>query len=254
MLTIVNSFDDAYISPLMLRSLSLCRIHETLNRLQQDQLEKLRRWLTETEDRISQLGAGQQPDTLAVAGRMLSDHQSLQQDLRAQEEYVNDLSNMVVIVDESADCSQMEDQLSALGERWSHVCLWAEQRAAALQQLLAHWQQLDAELHRLKSWLATHEHSLRLIEANPSTDRHQMNDTARQLQVRHQGVRNSRFGCTKILSLQLILKIFIRFFRIFFSEFETFRIFSDILGLFKDFSIFRIFGDFSDLADFWEFF
>ena len=81
------------------------------------------------------------------------------------------------------DCSQMEDQLSALGERWSHVCQWAEQRAVGLEQLANHWEQLETDLKKIKSWLATHEHSLRLIEANPSTDRNQMMDVARQLQV-----------------------------------------------------------------------
>ncbi|EFX89386.1 dystrophin [Daphnia pulex] len=116
---------------------------------------------------------------------MLEDHQSLQRDLEAQQEHVNALSNMVVIVDESVsdNCAQMEDQLSALGERWSHVCRWAEQRASALQHLSHHWEQLDADLMRLKSWLAAHEHSLRLIETNPSTDRSQMIDVARQLQL-----------------------------------------------------------------------
>jgi len=159
------------------------RIHETLTKLQQDQLEKLRHWLTSTEDRISQLATGQQPDNLTAAVRMLEDHQALQRDLEAQQEDVNALSNMVVIVDENADCSQMEDQLSALGERWSHVCQWADQRASALQQLVSTWEQLDQELQRVKTWLAGHEQSLRLIEANPSTDRNQMADVARQLQL-----------------------------------------------------------------------
>lgn len=81
------------------------------------------------------------------------------------------------------DCSQMEDQLSALGERWSHVFRWAEQRATALQQLADHWEHLDTNLKRLKNWLESHEHALRLIEANPSADRTQMIDVARQLQA-----------------------------------------------------------------------
>ncbi|KAI9557614.1 dystrophin [Daphnia sinensis] len=161
------------------------RIHETLTKLQQEQLERLRQWLTATEDRISQLAAVPQPETLTAADQMLQDHQSLQRDLEAQQEHVNALSNMVVIVDESVsdNCAQMEDQLSALGERWSHVCRWAEQRASALQQLSNHWEQLTADLTRLKCWLASHEHSLRLIETNPSTDRSQMIDVARQLQL-----------------------------------------------------------------------
>ena len=79
----------------------------------------------------------------------------------------------------------MEDQLSALGERWSHVCKWGEQRATALQQLTNHWEQLDTDFNRLKSWLASHEQSLRLIEMNPNADRTQMIDVARQLQVNY---------------------------------------------------------------------
>jgi len=84
----------------------------------------------------------------------------------------------------------MEDQLSALGERWSHVCQWAEQRSSSLTQLVSHWEQLDGDLSRLKSWLAAHEHSLRLIEANPNADRSQMIDVARQLQVNNVNIPN----------------------------------------------------------------
>ena len=89
----------------------------------------------------------------------------------------------------------MEDQLSALGERWSHVCGWAEERGVRLKQLAAHWEQLDRELKRLKSWLAAHEHSLKLIEANPSTDRNQMLDVARQLQVTLATLFHSLYHC-----------------------------------------------------------
>ena len=77
-----------------------------LMKLQQDQLEKLRQWLTNTEDRICQMGAGQQPDNLAAAIQLLQDHQTLQNDLMDQQEYVNSLSNMVVIVDEAASDSK----------------------------------------------------------------------------------------------------------------------------------------------------
>lgn len=75
--------------------------------MQQEQLERLRQWLTETEDRISQLGASPQPETLAGAQQMLEQHEALQRDLEAQQEHVNALSNMVVIVDESAGDSKI---------------------------------------------------------------------------------------------------------------------------------------------------
>lgn len=70
--------------------------------MQQQQLEQLRSWLTETEDRISQLGVPSQPENLASALKMLQDHQSLQRDLDEQQAHVSALSNMVVIIDESA--------------------------------------------------------------------------------------------------------------------------------------------------------
>ena len=82
------------------------RIHESLTKLQQEQLERLRQWLTATEDRISQLGAAQQPESAAAAVRMLEDHELLQKDLEAKQEYVNALSDIVVIVDESAGDSK----------------------------------------------------------------------------------------------------------------------------------------------------
>lgn len=84
----------------------MCSIHETLTKLQQDQLERLRQWLTATEDRISQLAAVLQPENFTAASQMLEDHQSLQRDLEAQQEHVNALSNMVVIVDESVSDSK----------------------------------------------------------------------------------------------------------------------------------------------------
>ena len=43
---------------------------------------------------------------------------------------------MVVVVDESnseAAYSALEDELNALGERWAHICRWAEQRWSVLQ-------------------------------------------------------------------------------------------------------------------------
>lgn len=81
-------------------------IHETLTKLQQEQLESLRQWLTATEDRISQLGAVPQPETSTAARQMLEDHEVLQRDLEAQQGHVNALSNMVVIIDESASDSK----------------------------------------------------------------------------------------------------------------------------------------------------
>ena len=44
---------------------------------------------------------------------------------------MNSLSHMVVVVDESENenaTADLEEQLAVLGERWSAVCKWTEQR------------------------------------------------------------------------------------------------------------------------------
>ena len=100
-------------------SLFCFSIHEALSGLQLEQLEQLRIWLTATEDRISQLGASPQPTDLAAASRMLEDHHNLQLDLDAQRDHVNALSNMVVIVDESASDSKCHSTVRSTASCYS---------------------------------------------------------------------------------------------------------------------------------------
>lgn len=57
--------------------------------------------------------------------------QKFQEDLEFQQQHVNSLSHMVVVVDESENenaTADLEEQLAVLGERWSAVCKWTEQR------------------------------------------------------------------------------------------------------------------------------
>ena len=57
--------------------------------------------------------------------------QLFQEDLEKQQQQVNSLTHMVVVVDESSTESataDLEEQLAVLGERWSNVCKWTEQR------------------------------------------------------------------------------------------------------------------------------
>ena len=57
--------------------------------------------------------------------------QFFQEDLEKQQQQVNSLTHMVVVVDDSSNESataDLEEQLAVLGERWSNVCKWTEQR------------------------------------------------------------------------------------------------------------------------------
>ena len=57
--------------------------------------------------------------------------QFFQEDLEKQQQQVNSLTHMVVVVDDSSNenaTADLEEQLAVLGERWSNVCKWTEQR------------------------------------------------------------------------------------------------------------------------------
>ena len=66
--------------------------------LQQGQLNQLRTWLTETENRISLICAPSLNPTSIETH--FAEHKQLQRDLEEQQSIVNSLSNLVVVVDE----------------------------------------------------------------------------------------------------------------------------------------------------------
>lgn len=66
--------------------------------------------------------------------------QFFQEDLEKQQQQVNSLTHMVVVVDDGSNESataDLEEQLAVLGERWSNVCKWAEQRLEILMTAAA---------------------------------------------------------------------------------------------------------------------
>lgn len=80
---------------------------------------------------------------------------------------MNSLSNMVVVVDDlNAEnaFTALEDELSALGERWSTVCKWAEQYGEQLEALVSTLQLLASEEPRLQQWLLMQEAQLCRME------------------------------------------------------------------------------------------
>ncbi|XP_076057389.1 dystrophin-like, partial [Oratosquilla oratoria] len=160
------------------------QLHDCLMQLQQSQLENLKSWLTATEDRISKMSEVG-PTTEDLKAQVVA-HHKLQQDLEGEQANINSLSNMVVVVDEGnsdAAYSNLEDELNALGERWAHICRWAEQRWTTLQVLTVHWEQLEREMEKLGKWLDENEAQLKQMESNPSTDQEHLLRQAGTLQV-----------------------------------------------------------------------
>nr|CAD7404046.1 unnamed protein product [Timema cristinae] len=160
------------------------KIHETLMELQQRQLDSLRSWLTATEDRISRMSEpGPDWERLRV---QMEQHGQLQEDLERQQRVVDALSNMVVVVDENSPesaYSQMEDQLTALGERWAHICQWTEERHNKLRELNARWTEVRDECQRQGAWLDSREAQLKQWEVNPALEMGEVLNRIRKLQV-----------------------------------------------------------------------
>ncbi|XP_021932648.1 dystrophin-like [Zootermopsis nevadensis] len=160
------------------------RIHEALMDLQQKQIDQLRHWLTSTEDRIS-LMAETCPNHETLK-QQIEQHKLLQRDLEQQQLVVDTLSNMVVVVDENSPesaYSQMEDQLTALGERWAHICHWTEERYNRLQNLAVKWNQVTDEFQAIQQWLNNKETQLKQLEANPLLEIGEVLDRIKKLQV-----------------------------------------------------------------------
>ncbi|XP_070072930.1 dystrophin, isoforms A/C/F/G/H isoform X11 [Drosophila takahashii] len=144
---------------LRLRALDVqAKILMRLAEFQKQKLEQLRQFLTSVEDRISHMtDIG---PTLGEAEKQLIEARKLKADLSEQQELVDSLSSMVVIVnDTSGNFNDLEDRLSALGERWSHVVKWSDLRTEKLQQYKC-----------ISRWLDAREQDLKLMESRDVTD------------------------------------------------------------------------------------
>nr|NP_001262732.1 dystrophin, isoform K [Drosophila melanogaster]AGB96112.1 dystrophin, isoform K [Drosophila melanogaster] len=144
---------------LRLRALDVqAKILMRLAEFQKQKLEQLRQFLTSVEDRISHMS--DIGPTLEEAEKQLLEAQKLKADLSEQQELVDSLSSMVVIVnDTSGNFNDLEDRLSALGERWSHVVKWSDLRKEKLQQYKC-----------ISRWLDAREQDLKLMESRDVTD------------------------------------------------------------------------------------
>jgi hypothetical protein len=77
----------------------------------------------------------------------------------------------------------MEDQLTALGERWAHICQWTEERCSKLQNLSVKWDQVIDEFQAIQQWLNSKETQLKQMEANPLLEIGEVIQRIKKLQV-----------------------------------------------------------------------
>ncbi|XP_042109512.1 utrophin isoform X11 [Ovis aries] len=162
------------------------RLHDVLMELQRKQLQQLSAWLTLTEERIQKMETCPLDDDLKSLQKLLEDHKSLQNDLEAEQVKVNSLTHMVVIVDENSGESAtaiLEDQLQKLGERWTAVCRWTEERWNRLQEINILWQELLEEQCLLKAWLTEKEESLNKVQTSNFKDQKELSVSVRRLAI-----------------------------------------------------------------------
>lgn len=65
----------------------------------------------------------------------------------------------------------LEGQLMALGERWTVLCTWVEEKAQILRITRDELELLESEKERLTGWLDKREGVLREMDRNPSDSR-----------------------------------------------------------------------------------
>ncbi|KAF6116910.1 utrophin [Phyllostomus discolor] len=162
------------------------RLHDVLMELQKKQLQQLSAWLTLAEERIQKMETCPLEDDLKSLQKLLEDHKSLQNDLEAEQVKVNSLTHMVVIVDENSGESTtavLEDQLQKLGERWTAVCRWTEERWSRLQEINMLWQELLEEQCLLKAWLTEKEEALSKVQTSNFRDQKELSVSVRRLAI-----------------------------------------------------------------------
>ncbi|KFP08150.1 Utrophin, partial [Calypte anna] len=165
---------------------SLSSLHDMLMELQKQQLQQLSNWLSVTEERIQKMESQVLAEDLESLQKQLEEHKSLQSDLETEQVKVNSLTHMVVIVDESSGESAtaiLEEQLQRLGERWTAVCRWTEERRVKLQEIQLLWQELLEEQCLLKAWLTEKEEALSKVQTRNFKDQTDLSVNVRKLAI-----------------------------------------------------------------------
>uniref|UniRef100_A0A671WPI1 Utrophin n=1 Tax=Sparus aurata TaxID=8175 RepID=A0A671WPI1_SPAAU len=171
------------------------RLHEVLMDLQQQQLQQLSDWLTQTEERIRNIETEPPAKDAEIYKEQIEQHKELQNDLEAEQVKVNSLTHMVVVVDENSGESAtaaLEEQLQTLGERWAAVCRWTEERWHKLQEVFMVWQQLLSDQVLFRAWLAEKEEALSEVQTSNFKDPSEMNTNVRRLAVLKEELEKKR--------------------------------------------------------------
>ena len=129
--------------------------------------------------------------TLEAIEQEEKEHNQLEKSLEDQHDTVHSISNFIYVEttvnnsssgDDSSSSKKdfnsgqnnvksemdLEGQLMALGERWTVLCTWVEERAEILRITRDELELLEREKDRLTQWLDKRGNALREMDRNPS--------------------------------------------------------------------------------------
>ncbi|XP_044016172.1 dystrophin, isoforms A/C/F/G/H-like isoform X2 [Aphidius gifuensis] len=147
------------------------KIQQILMDMQQEQLNSLKNWLTQTETRIAHIGASETSNT--TINQQIEQLNDLDNSVQMQKSMFDVLKNIIVVVDEENSAiiySQMQDQLSSLDDRWTHICKWIDEKRDKLNNLDTQWSCIVVEYKRLVTWLNETKITLKQMEAVPASE------------------------------------------------------------------------------------
>ena len=156
-------------------------LHRLVMKLQVDQLEELKSWMSEAEDKLSLIGEAGTSQT--EVAKLLGDLSVLLAELEEQQGVVSGISNFI-LVDGPDTAGELEDQLSALGERWVTLCRVCAERQEALTSLASSWAQHAEVSQVLEDWMGEVEERLKQMELDEEPDQAELAAQSQQVMVR----------------------------------------------------------------------
>ena len=156
-------------------------LHRLVMKLQMEQMTELKTWMSEAENKLSMI---QESDfNQDQVSKELAELNSLLGDLEKQQSVVSSISNFILVEVEDPGLGSLEDELSALGERWVTLCNMCEQKHDQLQILETLWSQFRDEETGLVFWMDSVENKLKTMEIVEDLDKEQLADQGSQVTV-----------------------------------------------------------------------
>ncbi|OQR72974.1 dystrophin-like [Tropilaelaps mercedesae] len=173
------------------------RLYDVLRTLQQQQLAKMRNWLTEREDALSTI-TEPGPDYESTTNQMMI-LQELLEAIEQQQELVGSLGNMIINVDDP-DFADLKDQLSAVGERYTTFYRLVSESELKLVNMHSVLQFMIEEEAFFSEWFQENDDTLTSLEDQVGSDATGQNDAVaiQRLQKMAEALNNEDARLTQI--------------------------------------------------------